>query len=169
MVIHLVISGNRNSIFFILKIIEIAYFDCILIVSLFLVCRLNDAAHSSLVPVMSSINWNFTSTFFIPLYSIFSFIVRNQVIWPYNPSTDKPTNLQPASSNFFSRLANVINSDVQTGVKSAGWLNRITQFPLYSSWKLIVLCVVAALNEGALSPMRGMAIISWFCVLSVTF
>jgi len=51
-------------------------------------------------------------------------------MWLYNPSTDKPTNLQLAFANFSSSVAKVINSEVQTGVKSAGWLNKITQLPL---------------------------------------
>ena len=49
-----------------------------------------------------------------------------------------------------------MNSDVQTGVKSAGWLKRMTQLPAYCSGKLISPWVVTALNDGALSPMRGM-------------
>ncbi len=49
-----------------------------------------------------------------------------------------------------------MNSEVQTGVKSAGWLKRITQLPAYCSGKLISPWVVTALNAGALSPIRGM-------------
>ena len=48
-----------------------------------------------------------------------------------------------------------MNSEVHTGVKSAGWLKRITQLPAYCSGKLISPCVVTALKAGALSPMRG--------------
>ena len=105
--------------------------------------------------VMSSISGNVTSTFFIPLYSIFSLIVRSHAMWLYNPSTESPTSLQFALANCSSIVANVMNSDVHTGVKSAGWLNRMTQLPAYCSGKLISPCVVTALNAGALSPMRG--------------
>ena len=53
--------------------------------------------------VMSSINGNLTSIFFIPLNSIFSLIVRNHAIWLYKPSIESPTNLQLALSNLFSK------------------------------------------------------------------
>ena len=46
--------------------------------------------------VMSSISGNFTSTFFMPLYSILSLIVRSHAMWLYSPSTDRPTSLQLA-------------------------------------------------------------------------
>jgi len=105
--------------------------------------------------VISSIRGNLTSTFFIPLYSIFSLIVLSQAMWLYIPSTERPTKLQLTSLNFFSRVAKVINSEVHTGVKSAGWLKRITHFPEYWSGKLISPWVVIALKLGALSPILG--------------
>jgi len=40
-----------------------------------------------------------TSIFFIPLYSIFSLIVRNHAIWLNSPSIERPTNLQFTSAN----------------------------------------------------------------------
>jgi hypothetical protein len=48
-----------------------------------------------------------------------------------------------------------MNSLLQTDVKSAGWLNKITQLPAYYSGKLISSLVVTALKAGALSPIRG--------------
>ncbi len=48
-----------------------------------------------------------------------------------------------------------MNSEVHTGVKSAGCEKRITQLPEYCSGKLISPWVVTALKAGALSPMRG--------------
>jgi hypothetical protein len=52
---------------------------------------------------------------------------------------------------------------VHTGVKSAGWLNSITQLPVYWSGKRISPWVVTALKAGALSPMRGRDTIgAWF-------
>ncbi len=50
-----------------------------------------------------------------------------------------------------------MNSEVQTGVKSAGWLNRMTQLPSYCFGKSISPCVVTALKAGALSPMQRQA------------
>ena len=105
--------------------------------------------------VMSSMRGNFTSTFFMPLYSIFSLIVRSHAMWLKSPSTDRPTSLQLAFANCSSMVAKVMNSEVHTGVKSAGWLNRITQLPEYCSGKLISPWVVTALKAGALSPIRG--------------
>jgi hypothetical protein len=51
--------------------------------------------------------------------------------------------------------AKVMNSVVQTGVKSAGWEKKITQLPLKSSGKLMGPWVVSALKDGAFSPIRG--------------
>ncbi len=85
--------------------------------------------------VMSSIRGNLTSTSFIPRYSIVSLMVRSQAMWLWSLSTESPTSLQCASANLLSIEANVMNSEVQTGVKSAGW----------------------PLNDGALYPMRGIA------------
>lgn len=42
-----------------------------------------------------------------------------------------PHSLQSRSANFDCRLVKVMNSEVHTGVKSAGWLKRITQLPAY--------------------------------------
>jgi hypothetical protein len=74
---------------------------------------------------------------------------------------DNHTNLQFESLNCCSILAKVINSEVQTGVKSAGWLNNITHSPAYCFGKSIGHWVVIAVNSGALSPMRGNDTTSW--------
>src|SRR3990172_4478540 len=52
-------------------------------------------------------------------------------------------------------VANVMNSVVQTGVKSAGWKKKITHFPLKSTGKWIIPWVVSASKLGAFSPMSG--------------
>ena len=59
-----------------------------------------------------------------------------------------------------------MNSEVQTGVKSAGWLKRMTQLPAYCSGKLISPWVVTALKAGALSPMRGIGV-DGCCMISI--
>lgn len=100
---------------------------------------------------------NFTSMPFIPRKSIFSRIVRSQAMWLWMPSIDSPINWQFRASNSSAIRPKVMNSVVQTGVKSAGWLNRIFHFPLKSDGKLIGPWVVLARNAGASSPMRGMA------------
>ena len=73
---------------------------------------------------------NSTFTFFMPLYSIFSRMVFSHAIWLLRLSTDKPTNSQFSARNSAVRAPNVSISVVQIGVKSAGWLNRITHLPL---------------------------------------
>ena len=78
---------------------------------------------------MSSMSGNVTSTSDIPRNSIVSLILRSHAMWLYRPSTDSPTSAVLSSANLSSRDANVMNSVVHTGVKSAGWLNRITQRP----------------------------------------
>lgn len=47
-------------------------------------------------------------------------MVLSRAMWLYKPSTDNHTNLQFTSLNCFSMLAKVMNSEVHTGVKSAG-------------------------------------------------
>ena len=46
------------------------------------------------------------------------------------------------------------SSVVQTGVKSAGWLNRTAQEPAFHSWKDSRPAVVSAVKSGAVSPRR---------------
>lgn len=60
-----------------------------------------------------------------------------------------------------------MNSEVQTGVKSAGWLKRIFHFPWKSWGNAIVPCVLLALKEGALSPMRGIGVIVFMLLVSM--
>jgi hypothetical protein len=55
-----------------------------------------------------------------------------------------------------------MNSDVHTGVKSAGWLKRMTQLPSYCFGNSISPWVVTALNAGALSPILGIdTVVCW--------
>ena len=68
---------------------------------------------------------------------------------------DRPRSLQLSFSNSGCMDAKVMNSVVQTGVKSAGWEKKITHLPLKSSGKLMGPCVVSALKDGAFSPMSG--------------
>jgi hypothetical protein len=43
---------------------------------------------------------------------------------------------------------------VQTGVKSAGWLNNTAHDPAFQSWNVISPSVVTAVKLGASSPSR---------------
>lgn len=56
----------------------------------------------------------------MPLYLILSWIVRSQAMWLKLLSIDKPINWQFRALNSGIIVANVMNSVVQTGVKSAG-------------------------------------------------
>ena len=56
-------------------------------------------------------------------------MVRSHAMWLYNPSTERPTSWQLSASNSALRAAKVMNSEVQTGVKSDGWLKRMIQRP----------------------------------------
>ena len=78
----------------------------------------------------SSMRGNCTSMLSISRKCIRSLMVRSHAIWLDSPSTESPTSWQLSSSNSFCILPKVMNSEVQTGVKSAGWLNRIIQRPL---------------------------------------
>jgi len=62
-------------------------------------------------------------------HSIFSLMARSHAMWLSSPSTERPTRFQFTFANCPSREAKVMNSDVHTGVKSAGRLNRIPQLP----------------------------------------
>jgi hypothetical protein len=70
-----------------------------------------------------------TSTSFMSRNVIRSLMVRSQAMWLYRPSTERPTSFVFSSAKSSCIVANVMNSVVHTGVKSAGWLNRITQLP----------------------------------------
>ena len=48
-------------------------------------------------------------------------------------------------------------SVVQTGVKSAGWLNRIAHLPAFHLWNSIGPIVVSALKSGTMQPRRSCA------------
>ena len=87
----------------------------------------NASRHSMVRSLMTG---NVTSTFFMPLYSIFSLIVRSQAMWLYVLSIDSPSSLQFSFSNSGCIEAKVMNSVVQTGVKSAGCEKKTTHLPL---------------------------------------
>jgi hypothetical protein len=70
-------------------------------------------------------------------------------------SMDNPSNLQLSFSNSGCMEAKIMNSVVQTGVKSAGCEKKTTHLPLKSSGKLMGPWVVSALNDGAFSPING--------------
>src|SRR5690242_1645661 len=71
-------------------------------------------------------------------------------------STEFPINCTLSRSKSALRLANSMNSVVQTGVKSAGWENNITHLPfLLISLRRIMPWVVLASKSGAGSLMRG--------------
>ena len=54
------------------------------------------------------------------------------------------------------------SSVVQTGVKSAGWLNSTAQESSFQSWKESRPAVVSAVKSGAVSPRRMDIYHSWF-------
>ncbi len=57
-------------------------------------------------------------------------MVRSQAMWAKMLSMESPTRAQFRAFNAGSMEAKVMNSVVQTGVKSAGWEKRITHRPL---------------------------------------
>lgn len=62
--------------------------------------------------------------------------------------------MTPRRSNSLFSDAVRPSSVVQTGVKSAGWLNSTAQLPSFHSWKRSVPAVVSAVKSGAMSPRR---------------
>lgn len=78
----------------------------------------------------SSMRGNFTSTFFQPRNSIFSRMVRSHAMWLYRPSTETPTSSVLYLRNSSAMTAKVMNSEVHTGVKSAGCEKRMDHLPL---------------------------------------
>ncbi len=75
-------------------------------------------------------------------------------VWLSTGSTEIAIALTPRLSN--SSLSDAVrpSSVVQTGVKSAGWLNRTAQLPAFQSWNVTVPSVVSAVKSGATSPSR---------------
>lgn len=67
----------------------------------------------------------------------------------YVAARTRPIILTPLASNSSLSFANAPSSVVQTGVKSAGWENRMVQLSPMNSWKSISPCVVRALKLGA--------------------
>jgi hypothetical protein len=61
----------------------------------------------------------------------------------------RPIIFTPRRSNSSLSFANAPSSVVHTGVKSAGWENRMAQLLPMNSWKSISPCVVFALKLGA--------------------
>ena len=91
----------------------------------------------------------------------FSAVPPTSPISPAQPLCDSIGSTEMAIA-FTLRLSNSPLSDavtpssvVQTGVKSAGWLNSTAQLPFFQSWKLIVPAVVSAVKSGATSPSRS--------------
>ena len=78
----------------------------------------------------SAMSGKLTSTFSISRNLIFSLIVRSQAMWLKLLSMERPISSQLSALNSSAIDANVMNSVVHTGVKSAGWLNRMTHLPL---------------------------------------
>ena len=62
--------------------------------------------------------------------AIEKFASQGYQIWLLRLSTESPTSSQFNARNRSVRAPNVSTSVVQIGVKSAGWLNRITHLPL---------------------------------------
>ncbi len=77
----------------------------------------------------SSMTGNVTSGFLIPFQDMV-WIFLSHAIWEYRESTERPTSSVFMALNSSIIDANVMNSVVHTGVKSAGCENRTTHFPL---------------------------------------
>src|SRR6266849_3578089 len=87
-------------------------------------------------------------------------------MWLWIESTEMPMSLVLRLSNSACRRANSASSVEHTGVKSAGWLNRSTQWPSCHFEKVSSPCVVIAVKSGATSPMRGIVpIVAGVCVV----
>ena len=54
-------------------------------------------------------------------------------------------------------------SELQTGVKSAGWLKMMVHLELLLPGNVIVPLVDSAVNEGAVSPRRGILLLRVSC------
>ena len=76
-------------------------------------------------------------------------------MWENTWSMERPISLAPTFSNSSFFLANPTNSVVQTGVKSAGWLNSTIHLPATSLGRFIMPWVVLTTMSGNLSPIRG--------------
>src|SRR5574337_1270878 len=70
-------------------------------------------------------------------------------------STLRPTISHPRSLNSLWRLANSMNSVVQTGVKSAGWAKSRTHLPRNCD-RVMGPLVVLAVKSGAFDPILTM-------------
>ena len=82
--------------------------------------------------------------------------------WSSIESTETAIGLALRAANSPERAAVRPSSVVQTGVKSAGWLNRTAQEPPFHSWKESRPAVVSAVKSGAVSPRRMDIDHSWF-------
>jgi len=71
------------------------------------------------------------------LTPIFSSMFRTQAMCEYTLSMLRPINSHSSSRSWSRMAANAMNSVVHTGVKSAGWENRISQLPLKSSSRIV--------------------------------
>lgn len=59
----------------------------------------------------------------------FSSMDRVQARWLWTESTELPSSATPRAVNSSARSVKAMNSVVQTGVKSAGWLNSTSHRP----------------------------------------
>src|SRR5207302_8975348 len=80
--------------------------------------------------------------------------VARPVVVAVDRSTEMAIALVLRLSNSSFSAAVRPSSVVQTGVKSAGWLNSTAHLPDFQSWKSTVPSVVSALKSGASSPSR---------------
>ena len=80
---------------------------------------------------------------------VFSRTACTQATWLWMLSMLSPMSLVLRSANHSLCCANPLSSVVHTGVKSAGWLNRMAQPPFMYSLNLSGPCVVSASKSGA--------------------
>ncbi len=74
--------------------------------------------------------------------------------WEKTLSIERPIKAQSMAANSGAAAARAMNSLVQTGVKSAGWANRMAHWPR-RSLSVSSPSVVRAEKSGALSPILG--------------
>ena len=83
-------------------------------------------------------------------------------MWENTWSMDMPISSQPSAWNWSYRFWKATNSVVQTGVKSAGWLNSTNHFPFMSSGR--VMGAVGGLNFqlGKIISQQGQTGLGFF-------
>merc|ERR550539_604658 len=90
-------------------------------------------------------------------------------MWDSTSSQERAISLTPLLVNSPLSFWTLPSSVVQTGVKSAGWENRIAQLSASQLWKSILPWLVSAVKLGTMSPSKGMFILDWTFVQKLNF